>query len=64
MGFSKQEYLSGLPFPSPGDPPDLGIELRSPPLQADSFFFFFRQILYCLSHLGSPQSAEEKVKKR
>ena len=36
MGFSRQEYWSGLPFPSPGDPPDLGIELRSPPLQADS----------------------------
>ena len=36
MGFSRQEYRSGLPFPSPGDPPDPGIELRSPALQADS----------------------------
>ena len=27
MGFSKQEYWSGLPFPSPGDLPDLGIKL-------------------------------------
>ena len=26
MGFSRQEYWSGLPFPSPGDLPDLGIE--------------------------------------
>ena len=26
MGFPRQEYLSGLPFPSPGDLPDLGIE--------------------------------------
>ena len=36
MGFSKQEYWSGLPFPSPGDLPNPGIEPRSPALQADS----------------------------
>ena len=36
MGFSRQEYWSGLPFPSPGDCPDPGIEPRSPALQADS----------------------------
>ena len=36
MGFSRQEYWSELPFPSPGDLPDPGIELRSPVLQADS----------------------------
>ena len=36
IGFSRQEGGSGLPFPSPGDLPDLGIELRSPALQADS----------------------------
>ena len=35
MGFSRQEYWSGLPFPSPGDLPDPGIEPRSPALQAD-----------------------------
>ena len=35
MGFSRQEYWSGLPFLSPGDLPDPGIELRSPALQAD-----------------------------
>ena len=35
MGFSRQEYWSGLPFPSPGDLPDPGIEHRSPILQAD-----------------------------
>ena len=35
-GFSRQEYWSGLPFPSPGDLPDPGIELRSPTLQADA----------------------------
>ena len=36
MGFSRQEYWSGLPFPPPGDVPDPGIETRSPALQADS----------------------------
>ena len=36
MGFSGQEYWSGLPFPSPGDLPDPGIEPRSPALQADA----------------------------
>ena len=43
MGFSKQEYWSVLPFPSPGDLPDPWIEPRSPELQAD-----------LLSHQGSP----------
>ena len=37
MGFSKQEYWSGLPFPSPGDHPDPGL-------------LHGRQILYHLSH--------------
>ena len=32
MGFSRQEYWSGLPFPSPGDLPDPGIESGSPAL--------------------------------
>ena len=36
MGFSRQEYWSGLPFPSPGDLPNSGIEPRSPALQADA----------------------------
>ena len=36
MGFSKQEYWSGLPFPSPGDLPDPGIEPGSPVFQADA----------------------------
>ena len=36
MEFSRQEYLSGLPFPTQGDPPDPGIELGHPALQADS----------------------------
>ena len=36
MGFSWQEYQSGLPFTSPGDLPDPGIEPVSPALQVDS----------------------------
>ena len=36
MGFSRQEYWCGLPFPSPGDLPDPEIEPRSPTLQEDS----------------------------
>ena len=36
MGFSSQEYWSVLPFPSPGDLPDPGIETWSPALQADT----------------------------
>ena len=44
MGFTRHGSWSGLPFPSPGDLPNLGIEPRSPALQAD----------YWLSHQGSP----------
>ena len=36
MRFSRHEYQSGLPFPSPGDLPDPGIKPRSPALQADA----------------------------
>ena len=39
LEFSRQEYWSGLPFPSPGDLPDLGIESGSPALRADAFTF-------------------------
>ena len=46
MEFSRQEYRSELPFPSPGDLPDPGIKPMSPALQADSL---------PLSHLGSPK---------
>ena len=53
MGFSWQEYWSGLPFPSPGGFPDPGIKpmsLRSLALQADTL---------PLSHRGSPFSRLE-----
>ena len=36
MEFSRQEYWSGLPFPSPGDLPDPGIKPRSSTFQADA----------------------------
>ena len=36
MGFFRQEYWTGLSFPSPGDLPNPGIEPASPALQADS----------------------------
>ena len=52
MGFSRQEYWSGLPCPPPGDIPDLEIEpapLVSPTLQADSLL---------LESLGKPTPAE------
>ena len=46
MGFSRQEYWSGLPFPPPGDLPDLGIEPVSPvslALQANSLPLNYRE---------------------
>ena len=45
MGFPRQEYWSGLPFLSPGDLPDSGLEPGTPALQVDSL---------PLSHQGSP----------
>ena len=39
MGFSRQEYWSGLPFPSPGDLLNPGIEPGSPALQTDALSF-------------------------
>jgi len=39
MGFSRQEYWSGLPFPPPEDLLDPGIEHQSPAMQADSLPF-------------------------
>ena len=53
MGFPRQEYWSGLPFPSPEDLPYPGIESRSPALQADSLlsepdYYYF---VFFLSHM-------------
>ena len=54
MGFSRQEYWSGLPFSSPGDLPDPGIEPGSPNC---------RQTLYRLSHQGSPTVCQRTRRK-
>ena len=43
MEFSRQEYWSGLPYPSPGDLPDPGIESSSPVLQADFIVWATRE---------------------
>ena len=45
MGFSRQEYWSGLPFLSPGNLPDFGIKPRSPALQADFSLTKLRTVL-------------------
>ena len=52
MGFSRQEYWSGLPCSPPGDLPNPGIEPWSPALQADSL---------SLSHQGSPSPLHRKL---
>ena len=46
MGFFRQEYWSGLPFPSPGALPDPGIRPGSPALSADSLLTGMREALY------------------
>ena len=54
MEFSRQEYWSGLPFPTPGDFPDLEIELKSPALAGGFFtaetpgkpFIFIGELLF------------------
>ena len=58
-GFSRQEYWSGLPFPSPGDLPNSGIETGSPKKKKrkkkkkELGLLHYRQILHLLSHQGS-----------
>ena len=52
MGFSRQEYWSGLPFSSAGELPDSGFEPRSPALQADSLL---------LSHLEALGNLEDSA---
>ena len=55
MGFSRQEYWSGLPFPSPGDLPDPGIEPGSPALGTDALTSEPR---------GTPQEHSTELKNR
>ena len=54
IGSPRQEYCSGLPFSSPGDLPDPGIELTSPTLQAGSLL---------LSHQGNPSFSNTTIYK-
>ena len=44
VGFSRQEYCSGWPLPSPYDPPDPGLEPRSPVSQADSLPKSYKEV--------------------
>ena len=53
MGFSRQEYWSGLPCPPPGDLSDPGIKPGSPALQADSLL---------LSHREAPKMSPDIAK--
>ena len=55
MGFSRQDHWSGLPFPSPGDLPDPGIEPASPALQADSL-----PLRLCTLNMGFPGGSDGK----
>ena len=67
MGFSRQEYWSGLPFPSPGDLPEPGIEPTSPALQADSLLLRFikvisaRKTIMVVFHSRLPCGSEVKA---
>ena len=63
MGFSRQEYWSGLPFPSPGDLPDPGIESGSPALQADPKIFvdFVSRKLMILIYMEVQKTKVEKA---
>ena len=56
MGFSRQEYWSGLPFPSPGDLPDPGIEPGFPSLEADALTSEPPGKPYRINRLGSNET--------
>ena len=63
MGFPRQEYCSGLPFPSPGDCPNLGIETTFSAFQVDSLplshqgFWHLSNLLLSRTHHSSITSA-------
>ena len=64
MGFSRQEYWSGLQFPSPGDLPDPGIEPGSPALQADRRFNLWAKMGSIKDRNGRDLTEAEDIKKR
>ena len=57
MGFSRQEYWSGLPFPSPGDLLNPGIEPGSPALQEDSLLSELPGKTNMILYVDNPQDA-------
>ena len=61
MGFSRQEYWSGLPFPSPGDLPNPGIKPGFPTLQCGFGVLFFHLwfLLLVLSAIYSEENANQ-----
>ena len=61
MGFSRQEYGSGLPFPSPGDIPNPGIEPRSPTLYADIYHLNHQEMLFTPQR-GFPLSSYRQIR--
>ena len=70
MGFSRQEYWSGLPFPSPGDLPDPGIEPWSPTLLAGALLseppgkFTVSRCLVCCWRNNSRENGETEPKQK
>ena len=66
MGFSRQEYWSGLPFPSPWVLPDTGIKPRSPVLQADTLLTEppgKPQRVVSMSNFGQPSPGDGRAPK-
>ena len=59
MGFSSHEYWSGLPFPSPGDLPNPGVEPGSPTLKVDAYHLSYQGSLS--KHSGTTHLRVEKV---
>ena len=58
MGFPRQEYWSGLPFPSAGDLPDPEIKPRSSAFQADALP---SELLGFLLHIANPKDSTQKL---
>ena len=58
MGFSRQEYWSGLPFPSPGDIPDSGIEPGSGPITSWRIEGKKMEVVTCFLFWGSKITAD------
>ena len=61
MGFSRQEYWSGLPFPPPGDLPNPGTKPGSPVLQADSLMTELCGMNVCCCLYRNPSNAQGTV---